>query len=92
MVHIFYFAGISNTTFRRRCVVREQGYWWMLSLETDEFIDIGFHRGDLPLEIDVDVDDGRYMLGCGPKGKYGFRDVIEIKEGDIIWDKLVHWE
>jgi len=69
-------AGISNTTFHRRCQGR-QGYWWLKS-SSGEFVKIGSHRGDQSLKLDLDLTPGVYTLGCGPSGKHGHREMIEV--------------
>lgn len=68
--------GISNTTFHRRCTGK-QGYWW-LRRDGSDFVSIGFHRGDEDLKIELDLDPGVYVLGCGPAGKFGHRERIEV--------------
>jgi hypothetical protein len=69
-------SSLSNTTFHKRCSGR-QGYWWLRGPEG--FVEIGKHRGDRRLDIEVELPAGEYVLGCGPGGKHGVREAIVVK-------------
>jgi hypothetical protein len=67
---------LSNTTFHKRCRGR-QGYWWLHGPQG--FVDIGEHRGDRQLDVEVELPVGEYTLGTGPAGKHGIRENIEVE-------------
>lgn len=69
--------GISNTTYHNRCVGR-QGYWWVRG--DYGFVGIGQHRGDRDLDVEADMAPGLYTLGCGPVGKFGYRETITVED------------
>lgn len=66
---------LSNATFHRRCSGR-QGYWWLRG--ANGFIEIGEHRGDRDIALDVDLPPGEYTLGCGPAGQFGVREKFTV--------------
>ena len=71
---------LSNATFHRRCS-GWQGYWWLRGAEGD-FVDVGQHRGDRGIRVELDLSPGTYTLGCGPHGKQGVRETIVVSASD----------
>lgn len=73
---------MSNTSFHKRAF-GGQKYWWLRSVDTGDFVYLGEkYRGDRKLDIEIDLQSGRYLLGTGPKHKFGIRQYFELtKEG-----------
>lgn len=69
---------LSNTTYHRRCVGRQK-LWW-LRKEGGVFIDVPEIRGDERFSADLDLAPGTYILGAGPAGKHGIRQIIEVTD------------
>lgn len=70
-------AGMSNTTYHKRCASNGQKNWWLKDINNN-FINIGVHRGDQPIDINMDINPGEYILGTGPI-KYGVRHKIILE-------------
>lgn len=73
---------MSNATYHKRCFKPGQKYWWLKSSD-EEFMPIGGHRGDRTLDVEVDLEPGEYVLGCGPP-KHGRRIPVTIHEDGTV--------
>lgn len=67
---------MSNTSYHKRCRTAGQRLWWLRG--PDGFVDIPRVRGDCEFRVDLDLEPGYYTLGCGPAGKFGVREGIDI--------------
>lgn len=68
---------MSNTSYHNRCT-KGQKNWWLRNKKMGEFVDIGEHRGDKNISIEVDLEPGVYILGCGPQD-HGCRETITVE-------------
>jgi hypothetical protein len=71
-------AGISNTTYHKRCTSEGQKYWWLRKSD-GEFVKLpGKYRGDDGFEAHLELTPGKYVLGTGPYGNHGVRQEMTI--------------
>ena len=68
---------LSNTTFHRRCSGRQK-FWWLRQVEGG-FVEIPEVRGDDYFDMELDLAEGSYVLGTGPRGQAGIREDKEVK-------------
>lgn len=75
---------MSNTSFHKRAM-GGQKFWWLRNIDTEDFVSLGGkYRGDQKLNVEIDLQPGRYLLGTGPKQKYGIREYFTLtKEGSL---------
>ena len=74
-------GALSNTTFHRRCFGRQK-FWWLRELDGG-FIEIPEVRGDQDFDLELDLEEGRYVLGTGPNGQHGIRQPKEVSAAEI---------
>lgn len=69
---------LSNTTYHKRCS-GNQKFWWLKKKDGD-FVPLPQRiRGDQNIEIELELEPGTYILGCGPAGNHGIRETIKVK-------------
>ena len=66
---------MSNTRFH----AAGKPNWWLRNVETSEFVTIPRTRGDDYFEATLDLEPGRYVLGVGPRDKFGKRINVTVK-------------
>lgn len=68
---------LSNSGYHRSGGSRsKKSCWWLRG--PDGFIDIGYHRGDSHISLEMELEPGTYTLGTGD-GKDAIRQTIKVK-------------
>ena len=73
---------LTITTFHRRSADRQQ-FWWLRQVDGG-FIEVPEVRGDCYFDLELDLEEGSYTLGAGPRGQHGIRELKEVSATKTI--------